>query len=178
MGSYSSTSLSGSPYLNLFYSGLAEVLSYASMIPILKYMGRKRPFMLFHAGAGLALILVPIVRALSWPDGIVILLNMVGKFCITFTFASAWIYSGEISPTSCRTTFFSICECASRLGSFAAPYTLLLAGVTHKSVPEVLYGISSLVAGFLIIFLPETNGYPMPANKADIKRMYKKLPPI
>ena len=34
--SYSSTSLSGSPYLNLFYSGLAEVLSYASMIPILK----------------------------------------------------------------------------------------------------------------------------------------------
>ena len=34
--SYSSTTLSGSPYLNLFYSGLAEVLSYASMIPILK----------------------------------------------------------------------------------------------------------------------------------------------
>ena len=34
--SYSSTSLSGSPYLNLFYSGLAEILSYGSMIPIMK----------------------------------------------------------------------------------------------------------------------------------------------
>ena len=34
--SYSSTSLSDTPYLNLFYSGLSEVLSYASMIPILK----------------------------------------------------------------------------------------------------------------------------------------------
>ena len=55
---------------------------------------------------------------------------------------------------------------------------MIFLGVTHQSVPEVLYGISSLVAGFLIIFLPETNGYPMPANKADIKRMYKKLPPI
>jgi len=35
-----------------------------------------------------------------------------------------------------------------------------------------------LLAGFFVIFLPETNGYPMPANKADLKRMYKRLPPV
>lgn len=176
--SYSSTSLSGSPYLNLFYSGLAELLSYSAMIPILKFCGRRLPTMSFHCGAGLALILVPVARALSAPTGLIIFLNMVGKFCITFTFATAWLYSGELAPTSCRTTFFSVCECASRLGSFAAPYTLLLAKATHTSVPEIIYGVTSLIAGVLIFFLPETNGYPMPACKEDLKRMYKKLPPL
>ena len=35
--------------------------------------------MFFHTGAGLALILVPVVRALSGPTELVIFLNMVGK---------------------------------------------------------------------------------------------------
>jgi len=38
--------------------------------------------------------------------------------------------------------------------------------------------VTSLIAGVLIFFLPETNGYPMPASKEDLKRMYKKLPPL
>ena len=50
--------------------------------------------------------------------------------------------------------------------------------MSHSSVPEVLYGLTSLVAGVSIFFLPETNGYPMPANKADLKRMYERLPPM
>ena len=46
---------------------------------LFQYLGRRRPTMFFHTGAGLALILVPVVRALSGPTELVIFLNMVGK---------------------------------------------------------------------------------------------------
>ena len=56
--SYSSTTLSGSPYLNLFYSGLAEVLSYASMIPILKASLWNKLCGYIHPSPGLCIYII------------------------------------------------------------------------------------------------------------------------
>ena len=58
----------------------------------------------------------------------------------------------------CRVPFFHF----QRIGGAVAPYVGGLDKVVDPSFPVAIFGLTSLLAGALTLFLPETNGRKLP----------------
>jgi OCT family organic cation transporter-like MFS transporter 4/5 len=52
----------------------------------------------------------------------VVVLAMLGKFCITGTFGIIYVYSAELFPTVVRSAGVSTCSVFARIGGAVAPY--------------------------------------------------------
>ena len=77
---------------------------------------------------------------------------------------SASIYSAELYPTSIRSTVMGLQGQLARAGSIAAPFILLLGQQMGSAtfLPFIIYGATSLLAGMMLMAMPETLGAPMP----------------
>ena len=53
---------------------------------------------------------------------VIIVLAMVGKFCITVSFGTIYLFSAEIFPTVVRNIGVSSCSFWARIGGMVAPY--------------------------------------------------------
>lgn len=84
-----------------------------------------------------------------------IALSMVGKFGISASYAIAYIYGCEITPTSLRGLALGVFSQGGRIGSIVAPF-IVLAGQSHLIVPYIIFSIMSLLASALVLLLPET----------------------
>lgn len=60
---------------------------------------------------------------------LVIVFSMLGKGCITFSFALLYVFTAEQWPTSLRTTIMNSCSMIGRTGSMVAPFVVIL--VSH-----------------------------------------------
>ena len=58
---------------------------------------------------------------------------------------------------------------SARVGGVAAPVVVLLS-VVFESLPLMIFGAVSLIAGFLILLLPETLGKPLPETLEDCEQ--------
>lgn len=78
------------------------------------------------------------------------------------------IYTAELFPTAIRSTAMGTFNQASRCGSIAAPFMLMLGSqlniVSTAFIPYMVSGGVSALAGLLVLLLPETLGAPMPES--------------
>ena len=51
-----------------------------------------------------------------------------------------------------------------RLGAGVASYVAILSDVTFPIVPLIIFGVFSLVAAAMVLFLPETCDQPLPGT--------------
>ncbi|XP_042898834.1 organic cation transporter protein [Parasteatoda tepidariorum] len=167
--SYNTEELSLNPYLSFFLSGAVEFPAYLVTIKVISSAGRRRPLAIAMIIAGLACALtIPI------PSDVValkVLFPLVGKFCITATFATAYVYSAEIFPTVVRNVGLGTGSTVARIGSTVAPFTRELGAGTFSSLPDLLYSLLSVTSGCLIFLLPETNNEPF----ADTLKQAEKI---
>ena len=56
---------------------------------------------------------------MDWP---IVTCAMIGKFCISASFAIVYVYSAEVFPTVLRTTGVGSSSMCARIGSIVAPY--------------------------------------------------------
>uniref|UniRef100_A0A0K0EY76 Solute carrier family 22 member 13 (inferred by orthology to a human protein) n=1 Tax=Strongyloides venezuelensis TaxID=75913 RepID=A0A0K0EY76_STRVS len=151
--SFFSTNLSGNMYINYVLSGLIECPSYLVVPLFLDYLGRRGLTFLMHFITSIALFLGVIIG--QDKHIIYLLIWLVGKFCISCTFTSIFVYGSEIFPTSHRNTCLGICAVISRLGGVIAPYSKNLDTIWPK-LSIVLFASMSLIAALLSLVLPET----------------------
>lgn len=97
---------------------------------------------------------------------------LVGKFAISSSFVGVWLFGAEIFPTTIRTTGLGICNIASRIGGILAPFSKSMVGaqsmihlikkvlqrLVHPFFVPGLFGVCSLMAAIMTLFLPETTG--------------------
>ena len=83
---------------------------------------------------------------------------MVGKFGIAASFAIVFVYAAELLPTTLRSAGMGLSSLSARVGGVVAPLVVLLPG----SLPMICFGAAALVAGVMIMMLPETLGKPLP----------------
>jgi OCT family organic cation transporter-like MFS transporter 4/5 len=78
--------------------------------------------------------------------------------------ASVSIYTAELYPTSIRSTVMGLHGQVARAGSIAAPFILLLGQQlgSNTFAPFIIYGSTSLLAGVMLMTMPETLGAAMP----------------
>jgi len=175
--SLSTSELAGDAYLNFFLSGLVEIPAYTACIFILERWGRRWPLAIFHIVAGIALAVTMFIPTeTSGGTSLVPLLitcNMIGKFGITGSFGTVFLYAPEIFPTTLRSQAMGISSVGGRLGNMLAPFSSLVARKVPW-LPGILFGVSSIAVGILCLLLPETLNKPLPQTIEDIENWTKK----
>ncbi|XP_064619908.1 solute carrier family 22 member 3-like isoform X2 [Lineus longissimus] len=171
----SSTSLAGDRFLNYFLNALAELPSVALCVWMLQKFGRRWPICLFHILVGLSLgflVFIPTETA----DGtnlipLVITMNVIGRFAITFTFNALIMYSLELFPTNARNSGLGVASFFGRIAGCFAPFTTLLLRLSTW-LPGVIFGVVSLIGGLCVLFLTETVNKPLPEHAVQIKNWH------
>ncbi|XP_012666073.1 solute carrier family 22 member 8 isoform X2 [Otolemur garnettii] len=135
----------------------------------LSYVGRhttQAASLLLAGGAILVLIFVPLdMQTLRTA------LAVFGKGCLSSSFSCLFLYTSELYPTVIRQTGMGACNLWTRVGSMLAPLVKITAEV-HPFIPNIIYGISALLAGSAALFLPETLNRPLPETIEDMEKWF------
>ncbi|XP_042237357.1 organic cation transporter protein-like [Homarus americanus] len=152
------TNLSANVYLYIFLGGLLEMPSYLLLWPAVVYLGRVRSLssLYFMCAVCIFSLSVCIIFTSDVPVGVMMFLSLTGKVAITAAFHLIWMMTAELFPTKYRSLALSHSSVTSRCGSILSPYINDILGEVIMWAPSMVFGLTSLVAGGLCLFLPET----------------------
>lgn len=90
-----------------------------------------------------------------------LLLGTLGVSFAAIVAASIYIYSSELFPTVVRNMGMGVSSMSMRVGSMVAPFVANL-DTTILWLPTLVFGAVPLVAGLIVLLLPETKGRALP----------------
>ncbi|XP_032678535.1 organic cation transporter protein-like [Odontomachus brunneus] len=158
--SLNSVAFAGDKYTNFVLVALVEIPAYFLTWLLTDHIGRKPTLsgsFLLSGVFCLAIQFIPKGGSSYAP----LLLYMAGKLCITIAFATIYIYTTELFPTTMRHSLLGICSMTGRIGSILSPQTPLLAQIM-PALPLILFGAMGMIAGVLSLIFPETLGTKLP----------------
>ncbi|XP_061192875.1 organic cation transporter protein-like [Saccostrea echinata] len=171
-----STTLYGNRFVNFFFLGAIEYLSAFAEFILLNRIGRRRTLFLLLATSGVSLLVATVLsmyRGDSEALGhLSTFLVLVGKFGITGSFSSTFLYTSEIYPTNLRNAGYGYASIFARIGGILAPFSMSL----HSYVawgPGVVFSVMCFLSAILILLLPETRGRELPTTIEELKTWYK-----
>ncbi|KAJ8021289.1 Solute carrier family 22 member 6-B [Holothuria leucospilota] len=166
--SLSTSSLGIDPYISFIVSGAIEIPAYVLCMYLPEWIGRKGTTCSTLVFGGISCCLSPLLPPGVWRA----LLAMAGKFCVTISFSLVYTWAIEITPTSLRSTGMGLFSMSSRIGGMLVPFLLILEDV-WLSLPIIIMGSASIIAGLLSLLLPETKGRPLPCTIHDTENLYQ-----
>ncbi|XP_041350991.1 organic cation transporter protein-like [Gigantopelta aegis] len=167
--SLNTENLGGNPYVNFCIAGAVEIPAYLVCIFLLNTVGRRIPLVAAMCIGGVACIVsgnLPTEGNRMQITSIV--LAMVGKFCITGSYAIIYLMAAELFPTVVRNTGMGISSMSARIGGILAPLFIDLKSVAQP-LPIILFGGFAVASGLLALLLPETKGRPLPERLEDVQ---------
>ncbi len=156
---------SGGLYISTALSGAVEFPAYALSIFLLSYFGRTTNIACFMVLGGLSLL--GILVAAAFLPFIVTSLALLGKLCISSSFAIIYIHSNELFPTTIRNSGMGLVSVAARVGGILAPYIAKMGGIL-PNLHFLLLGILCLTSGISVAFLIDTKDKPLPESIDDL----------
>ncbi|XP_060085889.1 organic cation transporter protein-like [Ylistrum balloti] len=174
--SLTSSALSGDRFVNFFLLAIVEYPSTLMEYLLLNKIGRRKTCILFHVIAGVALTVSTVCQTLSDGAGtlgaVSLVFNLVGKFGITGSFSTIFLYTPELYPTNLRNAGFGFSSTVARVGGMLAPFAgPLMDYITWG--PGAISAAMCLLAVYLLTFLPETKGYELPTTIEELKTWYR-----
>ncbi|XP_070567464.1 organic cation transporter protein-like [Ptychodera flava] len=171
--SFNASNLSGNDFINVGISGLVEIPSYLCIIYLMETkMGRRYTFFsstLLVFIFSMCLVFTPMCDGITW---LRITFAMIAKFGVAGMYTIIWFIAVELYPTSVRSVGMGVTSTFSMMGSTAAPQILYL-GKWWEPFPNVIFSLTSIFAGGLILLLPETRGKALPDTIADAEKFGK-----
>lgn len=143
-----------------------ELPAYAFCIVALNRLGRRLPLCACMILGGFACISVAFVPDTDDYIWVRFGLCLAGKFGSAAASTIIYVFSAELFPTVVRNIGVGASSMLAHFASCFAPYIASL-GAYHQSLPMVVFGICSTVAGLLALGLPETRGRRLPESIAD-----------
>ena len=160
------------PYLVFLLAATFEFLSIVTCHLVLNRFGRKYPLIVFMVVSSVAMYLIPAYFE-SRPV-VSIVFYFLAKYSIGAAQSTCMIYTSELYPTPMRSTGVGLSVSIARLGGVWAPQINVLSSTLGSIyVPFLIFSISSLLAGVLCSFLPETLNKNLPENLSDAKALKK-----
>ncbi|KAJ7322123.1 hypothetical protein JRQ81_018410 [Phrynocephalus forsythii] len=152
-------------YLTQLIFGAVEVPARFSTLFLMQWQGRRKCQALCLLVGGVVCLLITVV-----PKDLPVMrtvLAIIGKFTISGSFMTSYVYSTELFPTVIRQTGVGLCQMAARLAGIISPLARLLENY-HVSIPVLIFGSTAVVGGILSFFLPETGGTELPDHIQDV----------
>ncbi|XP_072437346.1 solute carrier family 22 member 2-like [Chiloscyllium punctatum] len=152
--------IGGNIYINFVISGAVELPAAIIIILVIDRVGRRLPFAggNFLAGAS-CLITAFIPDDQFWLKAVI---SSLGKLGITVAMLMVCFVNTELYPTFLRNFAVSVCSVLCDFGGIIAPFLLYRLAAFWIEMPLVVFGVISLIAGILVLFLPETMGITLP----------------
>ncbi|KAG8444467.1 hypothetical protein GDO86_009588 [Hymenochirus boettgeri] len=164
--------VSGSLYTNFFISAVVELPGAMIILLCIDRIGRRLPFALSNAVAGVACLITAVI-----PEDILwlkITVATLGRLGITMAFEIVYFINTELYPTSLRNFGVSLCSGLCDLGGIIAPFLLFRLATIWVELPLIIFGILALVCGGLVMLLPETMGVPLPETIEEVENLGRK----
>ncbi|CAM0902465.1 unnamed protein product [Alopecurus aequalis] len=97
--------------------------------------------------------------------------GVVGIFGMAATYNLLFIYTAELFPTVVRNVALGCTSQASQMGAIVAPLVVVLG----EQVPFAVFGVSGIIGGLLVFYLPETMNKPLYDTMAGLEEGEKTL---
>ncbi|XP_060081314.1 organic cation transporter protein-like [Ylistrum balloti] len=165
--------LDGDYYLNFFLSALVEFPAYTIPLLLMDRIGRKWLHFVCMIVGGTACFstMFTILHLDQSYQQVTVALAMLGKLGITAAFSIIIVYSAELFPTVVRSAAISTCSIFKWMGTVVAAYIVksgnFIDGRFGRVFPMVVFGVVSVVAALLALFLPETMDQDLPETIGD-----------
>ncbi|XP_045500843.1 organic cation transporter protein-like [Colias croceus] len=167
--SINSISLSGNKYVSFMLVVIVEIPAYIVVVIVLDKYGRKKTMIVNYATCAVTSLMFAFLPKGNWWS---IVLYLIGKWSVTLTYSSVYIYVSEVFPTNMRQMLLSVCSTSGRIGSLIAPLTPLLS-LYHKSMPTVIFGGMCIICSMLVLLLPETRNMRLPDTIEEAEELSK-----
>lgn len=166
--SLSTSSMGVDNYIAFFISAAVELPAYLICLGLLyTSLGRRFITSGFELIGGFACFITIFLS----PGYAQLMVAMVGKFAISASFALIYIYSAEIFPTPLRSAGVGFGSAAARAAAVVCPLILLL-GEHWEELPLIIFSSSAIIAGLLILLLPETQNTTLPETVEEGESIY------
>uniref|UniRef100_A0A8C9USU7 Major facilitator superfamily (MFS) profile domain-containing protein n=1 Tax=Spermophilus dauricus TaxID=99837 RepID=A0A8C9USU7_SPEDA len=132
----------------------------------LNYMGLRTNQILFSFLAGVSILVNTFL-----PQEMQILrvvLATLGIGCVSAASTGSTLHQIELLPTVFRSTLGGIISGFHRIGAIVAPLLMILLGYSLH-LPWIIYGVITLLAGLVILPLPETRNQPLVNTIQDVE---------
>ncbi|CAK8683378.1 unnamed protein product [Clavelina lepadiformis] len=163
--------LSPNLYTSVALSGLVELPSYVISMFLIdrNWAGRRKTLAgtLLFCGVACVAIMFVHVNEDTGTSTAKLVLGLLGKLAISASFAIVYIYASELFPTVIRNVGMGTSSVCARVGGMLAPYIPSLKKFAAP-LPFVIFGLVSLIAGFISFALPETLNQPIPDTIDDV----------
>ncbi|XP_060687121.1 solute carrier family 22 member 2-like [Hemiscyllium ocellatum] len=161
--------LGGNIYLDFFISGAVEIPASIIIILVIERIGRRFPFAAGGLVAGgSCLIVVFIPENLTWLKTAVACLGRLG---ITVALEMVCFVNMELYPTFLRNFAVAACGLLCDIGGVVSPFIVYRLAAIWIELPLVVFGVTGLIAGVLVLLLPETKGVPLPDTIEDAENI-------
>ncbi|XP_035739430.1 solute carrier family 22 member 5-like isoform X1 [Vespa mandarinia] len=158
--SLNSVAFAGDKYMNFILVAVVEIPAHFLTWLLTDYIGRKATLSGSFIFSGLFCLAIQFLPSGGWLYTPLIL-YMGGKWCITMSFSTVYLYTAEMFPTNLRHSLLGICSMTGRIGSILAPQTPLLMQILPE-LPLVIFGSMAILAGVFSLIFPETLGTKLP----------------
>jgi len=148
----------GDLHVNIIVSAIFEILANVLTIFAFIYVGRRISVFVSMMVGGITLLMIPMVSAVIGKT----ILAQIGRFAITGSFSMVFVYAVEIFPTIVRNVGVGTSSTWARVGGVIAPYIGRELGKQSPDAPLIIFGITSIIASILVLFLPETKDITLP----------------
>ncbi|KAL0870209.1 hypothetical protein ABMA27_006350 [Loxostege sticticalis] len=163
--------IDGNKYVNFALLMLMDIPSNVFYWLALSKYKRKMPLIVSFLIGGIFCVLQPFVpKGYMW---LRLTLIMAFETLATFSYNIVYMYTSELFPTYTRNSMHAICSSVGRLGSLLAPQTPLLISY-WSGLPNLIFGLTSLLSGGLTLFMPETARAELPDTVEEAEKIGKK----
>ncbi|XP_076103427.1 solute carrier family 22 member 6-A-like isoform X2 [Mytilus galloprovincialis] len=170
------STLSGDRYLNNILACLAEYPAAMVQQLFVNRIGRKCMLIIFHGIAGISMVLAMVCTTYGgeneWVPVLGTVFALLGRFAITGSFSTVFLYTSELYPTNLRNAGLGIASTIARIGSMLSPFAMTLSYIVPWG-PAAVFASLNLFVTLSLLVLPETMGRELPTTVTELNSWYK-----
>ncbi|XP_019605297.2 solute carrier family 22 member 2 isoform X1 [Rhinolophus sinicus] len=158
-------------YLDFFYSALVEFPAAFLIILTIDRVGRRYPWAASNVVAGAAcLASVFIPDDLQW---LRVTVSCLGRMGITMAYQMVCLVNAELYPTFIRNLGVLVCSSMCDIGGVITPFLVYRLTDVWQEFPLLVFAVVGLIAGGLVLLLPETKGKTLPETIDEVENMQR-----
>lgn len=165
----------GNIFMNVAFSAALELPGTLFCIYSMKKWGRKKTLIGSNCLTGICMLLIAVVP--NTHDLVPVILASLGIVGMSISFPTVYLFAGELFPTVVRNIGIGSASTVARIGSMVAPFVAGLKSVAFW-LPPFIFGVFPIIGAVLVVFLPETQGAPLPETIEDGENFGKKIKSI
>ncbi|GAB0089510.1 hypothetical protein DMENIID0001_040640 [Sergentomyia squamirostris] len=164
-----SVAIGGDKYVNFILICLIELPAFVLCYLIVDRAGRRITLSISLLIAGIS-CLCQLFLPTDGAEVPKLILFLIGKFSITISFTTLYLFTNELFPTELRHSLMATCSMMGRLGGIVAPQTPLL-GKYVEFLPMTLFFSTAFISSLIILHYPETLHTTLPDTIQEAEKI-------